>query len=70
MATRNKSVKEWECDACGKKVMSEGKPAGWTDETITISTGLAESIKGIDVCDRCSKDPEAAKRQAKARYGQ
>jgi hypothetical protein len=74
MASKDVTVKQWECESCGTTVLADAGskelPAGWTILTIELNNGVGGSTKGIEVCQECSKNPELAKRKAKARWGQ
>jgi len=74
MSNKNVTVKQWECEACGKKLISDSDrpepPAGWSTESISLRSGVGEYTKGIDICPDCAKDRQAAKRNATARWCQ
>jgi hypothetical protein len=74
MASKEVKMRQLECEACDEKVLlpadSRGLPPGWTEATIQLMSGVGEYTKGIDLCPECSKDLEAGKRKAKARWGQ
>jgi hypothetical protein len=74
MASKDVTVKQWTCDACGLEVLGtstgKAKPSGWRELTITLKSGIADMSHGIDVCQACAKNPEEAKRKARARWGQ
>lgn len=74
MSSKKVRVKEWKCDACGKAILvaedASSALAGWTKETISITSGAGEYSKGIDLCEICSTRAEIAKRQAKSKWGQ
>ncbi|MCI0738460.1 MAG: hypothetical protein L0Y72_05405 [Gemmataceae bacterium] len=74
MASKEIKMRQAECEACDEKVLlpadSRGLPSGWTEATIPLKSGVGEYTKGIDLCPQCSKDTEAAKTRAKARWRQ
>jgi hypothetical protein len=72
MASKEVTIREWNCDGCGGTIRSDTKsrdlPAGWTGVTTTIQGGLY--TKGLDLCRACSEDPEAAVQRWKSSTGQ
>jgi hypothetical protein len=71
MASREVTVREWTCDACGATTRTEGNgkdmPLGWTD-SVTVPYGT-DYTKGLELCPRCSSDPESAKRRWNQSFG-
>ena len=71
MASKEMTVREWECDGCGSKVRADAKsrdlPSGWTNATTTFDSGYTgDYTKGLDLCPACAKNPEAAADRWKA----
>jgi hypothetical protein len=71
MASKIVTVTLWQCDVCPTTATTDAKstnkPPGWQTQTIPLSSVLT---KGIQVCPECAKNPEEAKRKAKAAGGQ
>jgi hypothetical protein len=69
MASKNITLKQWECDSCGQLANSAAGemnlPSGWIELTID----LGDMQKGIEVCQQCAKNPQRAKEAAKAKWG-
>jgi hypothetical protein len=63
MASREVTVREWKCDACGRTATADAAsaalPPGWKNAAITRRSGGAYA-KGIDLCRACSTGPEVA----------
>jgi hypothetical protein len=70
MASRDVTLKEWECDACGSKVLATQAGGsllpGWTHVTFPICRGMY--TKTAEVCPTCSQNLEEAKRKAQAKW--
>ena len=65
MSSRESTVREWKCDACGKTATVDARgaclPPGWRNAATTRSDGTdGECRHGIDLCQSCSDSPESA----------
>ena len=60
MANREVTIREWECDRCGKKVRpdtrSSDPPPGWTVQTKETGAAGRPYSKGMDLCPVCSRE--------------
>jgi len=74
MSRKEVTVTEWTCEGCGAVVRMEkttpNPPRGWVTVTTTIGVGLGEGTQGLDLCQTCAKDPEAAAKRYRASIGQ
>ena len=74
MASKKLAIWEWTCDACGQKCHgSETKsiPSGWKEVSAgVVKIGPGEYTQGIDICESCATDPEAAIKKYRAKIGQ